>query len=181
MSNKQFSMTSIKKFIKQEINLKILFIAFGLGLIQSGKIILFTNGTTKKIYYFLSNLQLFKNFFKLFAQADLSSRSSGVILIIIGIILLIFLSCFLVSKNKISLYTIWSLINVFLLIPGLLLDESVNLLYLISITTWGYFAIIWLVKELYSWTIKSPNEILPRLTFLWGIIIAIIGFMIKEN
>lgn len=180
MNKKERKSVSIKEFLKRQINIKLLFISIGLGLIQAGQIILFTSGKTKKIWYFISSLKGAKSFANLIVQARLADKASGILLITVGIMLLIFLSCFLASEKGLNSYIFWSLINVFLLIPSLFSEQSLNLVFLISVTTWIYFGIIWIIKELYIWTIKDKDKVLTKLTFLWGIIIAILGFVIKE-
>lgn len=65
------------------------------------------------------------------------------------------------------------MINVFLLIPRLFLEQSFNLVFLTSVTTWVYFAIIWLINKLYVWIVKQSDIVLTKLIFLEEIILLI--------
>lgn len=81
MNEKEHKIVSIKRFFKRQINIKLLFISIGLGLIQAGQIILVTSGKTEKIWYFLSSLKGAKSVANLIVQAKLADKISSISLI----------------------------------------------------------------------------------------------------
>lgn len=53
-------------------------------------------------------------------------------------------------------------------------------LYVCSIT-WIIYTIINLIKSTINWVIEDKKTQLPKLTFIWGILVAILGYILKGS
>lgn len=171
MNNKSDKDTS-----NQKINIKLLFVSLGLSFIFSAILKLTLDSSERVIglirikwVQFLLNQFLHTNFF---------NQYHCIYMIIIGFCILL-TEGIIILKSKTSLYyVIWSII-VIVLVPLMIIWRTTNGILLIPTLTWLFFTLLWLVCELYKWTISDEKTLLAKLTFIWGMLVAIMGFLIK--
>lgn len=79
------------------------------------------------------------------------------------------------NKNIYILWTIFTIITAIFCI----FTKKVHVIILIFIITWLIFSIVEIMSMLFHWISCDPNTSIAKLTFIWGIILAILGYFLK--
>lgn len=147
-SNKQRKINSFWhntwRFLNQEINFWLLFLALSLGSITSGYIIIATNGSLRNLLRLIS-LPTFVDAF------SLASLQLGIDLIIIGIALVILVLMFKLNDD----YDLYMILTVFIpkITAGMLTKDSI--IDLIIVTTWFWYTLFLIIKALRKWILSK--------------------------
>lgn len=155
---------------------RVYFLALGFSLIEYS-IIIYSGFWDNKL-----NKSMIKG-----SQILLSEyRKYGVVpLIVLLCGLVIILACFIIQIRIMSrIYGVFTLTSL-IIAPIIFLEwlSRVRLNYLISIGmvicfTWFSYTIIASIISLYKWTVKDKTIMLAKLTFIWSVIVAMLGYCI---
>lgn len=148
------------------------------------------------IYLLKPRFNYLKECFRIFHNQSINPTFSFSILII-GIILSLFIIFFRLYRNNRNVYIqnifyiIWAIFAVFGFL--LFLNNSMNVWIFIVTTSWLIYTSIKICEKIYCWVTKSSNEygsnnnldsnqniFLAKLTFVWGVIAAVIGFILRK-
>lgn len=132
------------RFLNQEINFWLLFLALSLGSITSGYIIIATNGSLRNLLRLIS-LPTFVDAF------SLASLQLGIDLIIIGIAFVILVLMFKLNDD----YDLYMILTVFIpkITVGMLIKDSI--IDLIIVTTWLWYTLFLIIKALRKWILSK--------------------------
>lgn len=164
----------IKQWLSRMINVKLFLFSLGTGsVITSVLKILYPNVHVPKY------LRIFFNEI-LNSKVDNLIQSTALMLFGIAVLIILVLGTCDSDSNK-RLYLIWMISGIIctfgLNIFGFLFNVYVSL----NAIVWIIFTIAWLVKQLYLWVLNPSENSLAKLTFLWGMIVVILGYIIKSK
>lgn len=97
-----------------------------------------------------------------------------------GILGLLYLLGRYASLKKIPLIISTLSIGILLILPFVSCRYWFAILYIISIA-WIIYTIVNLIKATISWVVEDKNTQLPKLTFIWGILVAVLGYILKGS
>lgn len=125
-----------------------------------------------------------KNIVKLSKGALQGSKTYGIlpyVMILLGALLFICFLCWYFKRCKwYSLVTVISLLSDFILFFNWISHselKKVGILCLVSVILWISYTVVLLLMQLYKWIINDSEKILPKMTLVWTILAAFLGYV----
>lgn len=101
-------------------------------------------------------------------------------ILFLGILGLLYLFGRYVHFKKIPLIISFLSIGILLILPFVSCRYWFAILYIVSVA-WIIYIIVNLIKATISWVIEDKDTQLPKLTFIWGILVAVLGYILKGS
>jgi hypothetical protein len=170
MNKKEHKIVSIKKFLKQQINVNLLVVSLGISIFfVILKLILHEN----KLFIGLICVKWLQPLAKQFLHMNFSDRYHCIYIIIIGLCVLFEIGIFFLATKTNLIYTVWSIMTIVIMLL-MIIWNAFNGILLISTMTWIFFTISWLIYRLYKWIVSNKATMLTKLTFIFCILLDIL-------
>lgn len=131
----------------------------------------------------LNNIYLRKMIIKMLISFHIKNHfMTTLLLFIIGLssISAVYLRRSLNNWNNKNTYTLWTIFTILTAI-FCIFTKDVHIIILIFIITWATFSIIIAMSMLFHWIFCDSQTSIAKLTFIWGIILAILGYFFKRK
>ncbi|RHW55085.1 hypothetical protein DS835_01540 [Lactobacillus bombicola] len=143
MNKKEHKSVSIKKFLKQQINVNLLVISLGISIFFAILTLILRENKQIWVHFLASQ----------FLHTNLSNQYHCIYIIIICLCILFEAGIFFLANKTNLIYTIWSIITIVIMLL-MIICNAFNEILLISTMIWVFFTISWLIYRLYKWIVS---------------------------
>lgn len=162
--------------LKKNVNVYSLLFLVGIATVLSGLFMLVYDDDKSPVEYLLIQVNSF--FPSIFKKA--STYTTAAVPMISWGMILICTAVFNIMLQRLNFYyVIWTMLVILPLISFFLISKKINVIILFLVMLWIVLTVFWMIKKIYIWTVSDSKKTLAKLTFLWGIIAALMSIFLK--